>query len=172
MGLFDKIESENTVDELLKKSEEVEKQAQEARAKAAEKKEETTISKVKITGDVNDPHSLAYLNANAVDVVSAIEILGDEDTFEKMLKEFSTTIKNKHNRLIDSKATQNLKDYATAANDIKTTANYVGLNKLYEIAKDHAYKAECNDFNYIAENYKVFDDELNRVIGVLAMRYQ
>ena len=113
MGLFDKKASESTVDELLKKSEEVERQAQEARKEALEQqKEESTLPKVNITGEVSDPKSLAYLNANGVDVVSGIEILGTEENFEKILKEFSTSIKNKYNKLIDSKATRNLKDYA------------------------------------------------------------
>ncbi len=173
MGLFGKKDSESTVDELLKKSEEVERQAQEARKEALEQqKEESTLPKVNITGEVSDPKSLAYLNANGVDVVSGIEILGTEENFEKILKEFSTSIKNKYNKLIDSKATRNLKDYADVSNDIKTSSNYLGLNKLYEISKDHAFKAECDDYNYIVENFKEFDDELNKVIGILTARYQ
>ncbi len=171
MGLFGKKESESTVDELLKKSEEVERQAQEARKEALEKKE-STLPKVNITGDKNDPKSLAYLNANGVDVVSGIEILGNEENYEKMLKDFSSTVKNKYNKLIDSKASRNLKDYADVSNDIKTSSNYLGLNKLYELSKDHAFKAECDDYNYIVENFKEFDDELTKMIGIITARYQ
>lgn len=170
MGLFDKKESESTVDELLKKSEEVERQAQEARKEALEQQKQE-LPKVKITGDVNDPKSLAYLNANGVDVVSGIEILGTEENFDKMLKDFSSTIKNKYNKLIDSKASRNLKDYADVSNEIKTSSNYLGLNKLYEISKDHAFKAECDDYNYIVENFKEFDDELTKMIRIITARY-
>ena len=171
MGLFSKKGDESTVDELLKKSEEVERQAQEARREELEKKE-SVLPKVNITGDKNDPHSLAYLNANGVDVVSGIEILGNEESYEKMLKDFSSTVKNKYNKLIDSKASRNLKDYAEVSNDIKTTANYLGLNKLYELSKDHAFKAENDDYNYIVENFKEYDDELTKIIGTIAARYQ
>lgn len=114
-----------------------------------------------------DKHSIEYLKINDIDVESGINILGDLETYNSMLKQFHKTSKDIFGKLIEYKATKDTEKYAEQSYYLKNNANYFGFVKLCEYAKDHELKAKDNDFNYISEHFKEYDDELMRIVDVL-----
>lgn len=154
-GLFARPEEENKP----KVAESGETPAQEgaaAPAQAEPQKEKLTID---------------FLKQNGIDVQSGIDILGDEDTYMSMLAEFHRTIRDRFSALIEYKASKDFKKYSMESYSLKSDANYFGFTKLYELAKEHEIKSSEENFDYIVENFKEYEDEIVRIMNVLNTYY-
>lgn len=143
-----------------------------------ENKETSTMENTNATQEtttqveVNEKHTLKHLEDNNINVKSGLSILGDEATYNQMLKEFYSTIKDKFSKLVEAKASKDLASYASEAIDIKNSSNYLGFDDLHEYAKIHAYKASLDDFDYIADDFKTFEDELVRIITLVGEYFE
>ena len=154
MAIFSSKEEEIS-EELLKKSMDASKNAQEI---VIDNTEEVVVT---------DKHSLAYLKANGIDGESSIDILGSEDMFKNRLKEFEGLAKSKYGSLMDCKANMDMKKYAQESAILKKEANFLGINDLFIMAKAHEQKAISGDTNYVIENFKEYEDEIMRVIKII-----
>jgi hypothetical protein len=142
-------------EELLKKSEDASKNAQEV---VIDNTEEIAA---------NDKHSLEYLKANGIDANAAIDILGDKDLFAKRIRDFVSLAKSKYGSLMECKANMDMNKYALESEQLKKETNVLGINDLFIMAKAHEQKASAGDTNYVIENFKTYEDEIMRVIKVV-----
>ena len=160
MALFSNDE-ESISEELLKKSKDASASAQE----------------VVINGndaDSNDPdkdvynkRGLAYLEVNGIKANDAIDILGSKDAFVSRLKDFASLAKTKYGNLMESKATMNMEKYSIDSGILKKECNYLGIEKLFIMAKTHEQKSRLGDTNYVIENFKEYEDEIMRIIKLV-----
>ena len=145
-------------EELLKKSMEISQNAREVT--------EEDIKNQKNNLE-DSTHTFKYLAENGIDAQSAVDILGDEETFNERLKEFATIAKSKYGKLMDCKVAMNLKDYANESRELKNIANYLGIDDLFIMSKMHEKKAMANDATYIVEHFKEYEDEIMTKINVV-----
>ena len=153
MAIFNK--SDEISEELLKKSEDASKNAQEI---VIDKSDDVVIT---------DKHSLAYLKANGIDAEAAIDILGDKEMFETRIRDFESLAKSKYGSLMDCKANMNMEKYFEESAILKKEANILGIKELFIMAKAHEQKAKTGDTNYVIENFKTYEDEIMRVIRIV-----
>lgn len=117
--------------------------------------------------DINNKHSLAYLEANGIKANDAIDILGDKDTFVARLKDFDSLAKSKYGNLMECKATMNIEKYCEESDELKEACNYLGIEKLFIMAKNHKQKAKVKDTEFILNNFKEYEDEIMRVTNLI-----
>ncbi len=117
-------------------------------------------------------HTIEFLDVNGIDAVSGIDIIGDEKTYESMLKEFYSNLKKRFNKIIEDKATNNLDDYLKETSLLKKDCNYYGLNKLYELSKDQEINAKLYNYKFLNEHFREYQDEIVRVIAVLEKYFE
>ncbi len=141
-------------EELLKKSMEISAGAKEV-GDIIQTKEDKQKSKFDI------------LREGGIDYESGIGLLGDEKTYESKIKEFTNIAKSKYGKLMDYKASLNMEEYSKESGELKILCNYLGINKLFIMAKSHEYKSSQKDTNYVIENFKEYEDEIMRVINVI-----
>lgn len=115
--------------------------------------------------------TIDFLKQNGIDVQSGIDILGDEATYMSMLAEFHRTIRDRFSALIEYKASKDFKKYSMESYSLKSDANYFGFTKLYELAKEHEIKSSEENFDYIVEHFKEYEDEIVRIMNVLNTYY-
>lgn len=116
--------------------------------------------------------SFDFLIANGINVQSGIDILGDRETYNSMLKEFHNLSRNKYSKILDNKNSGDLASYSIEAYSLKGDADYFGFTKLYNLAKEHQLKASNNDTKYIKEHFDELSKELLRIISVLDEFYK
>ncbi len=158
MALFSSSD-ESISEELLKKSMDASKEAHEVVIDAVDTSDPDK--------DVNNKHSLAYLEANGIDASAAIDILGDKDTFVARVKDFAPLAKSKYGNLMDCKATMDMKRYVEESAALKKECNVLGITNLFLMAKTHEQKALSGDTNYVIENFKEYEDEIMRIINIV-----
>ena len=117
-------------------------------------------------------HTIDFLSVNGIDALSGIDIIGDDKTYESMLKEFYSNLKHRFNKIIEAKASNNLDDYLKETSLLKKDSNYYGLNKLYEISKDQEINAKLFNYKFINEHFREYQDEIVRVIAVLEKYFE
>ncbi len=118
-----------------------------------------------VTNSVNG--SIEFLKANGVDIDKSLELLGDINTYNDLLKEFIDTIKNKINNLNNYKNQNDLDNYAILVHSLKSDSRYLGFTKLADIALQHELKSKENDINYINNNFNLLLNEVNAVITII-----
>lgn len=145
-------------DELLKKSQEASKNATEVVYTEIKSNEDNSLN----LGNENDVHSLAHFVQSGINVQNGIDILGSKEFYIEKLKQFQVELKSAFGKLIEYKASMNMKDYSLETNNLKISSNYLGFDKLYELSKVHSIKSLNNDFNFVAENFKEYEDEIDK----------
>ena len=118
-----------------------------------------------VTNSVNG--SIEFLKANGVDIDKSLELLGDINTYNDLLKEFIDTIKNKINNLNNYKNQNDLDNYAILVHSLKSDSRYLGFTKLADISLQHELKSKENDINYINNNFNLLLNEVNAVITII-----
>lgn len=153
MAIFNK--GEEISEELLKKSIDASKNAQEI---VVNNSEDVVIS---------DKHSLEYLQSNGIDANAAIDILGDKEIFTNRLKDFESLAKSKYGSLMECKANMDMDKYAKESAILKKETNYLGINDLFVMSKNHEQKARNGDTNFVIENFKEYEDEIMKIVKII-----
>ncbi len=110
-------------------------------------------------------NDLNFLRANGVNVEESVNTLGIE-TYNEVLNMFLDEIVDKVNKLQENLINKNMGDYATYVHAIKGEANYLGFDKLVNMALDHQLRSQENNYDYIQENFNGLIQEIARVIKV------
>ena len=114
----------------------------------------------------NNNDNIDYLKQNNVDIDKSLELLGDINTYNDLLKEFMATIKDKVNNLYRYKNNNDLVNYAILVHSLKSDSRYLGFTKLADIALNHELKSEENDLTYINNNFNLLLNEVREVINI------
>ena len=108
-----------------------------------------------------------YLKANEVDIDKSLELLGDINTYNDLVKEFIRTIKDKINDLNRYKNQNDLANYAILVHSLKSDSRYLGFNRLADIALQHELKSKENDITYIQNNFNLLLNEVKKIIDIM-----
>ena len=127
--------------------------------------QETKLDDQKILS--KDTTSLSFLEENNVDVINALNLLGDEETYNEMLKTFYDEFDEKMEKLKEFKESKNMSEYSTLVHSIKSDAKYLGFMDLADLSLDHEVHSKENNIDYIDQNFNQLLNELIRIKNVL-----
>ena len=104
-----------------------------------------------------------YLKSNDIDVDSALELLGDIDTYNETLNDFLDENKDRLPKLESFYNSGDMENYEILVHAMKSDSKYLGFTKLASMALDHQNHSSDNDYEYIKAHYSELMDEVNRV---------
>lgn len=102
-----------------------------------------------------------------VDVNSALELLGDMDTYNETLQDFLSEIDNKLAKIKEYKEAQDMENYAILVHSLKSDSKYLGFVKLADLAYNHEMASKAKDVRFVIGSYDALIAEANRVLEVL-----
>lgn len=111
--------------------------------------------------------NLSFLEENNIDVTNALNLLGDEETYNEMLKTFYDEFDEKMEKLKEFKESKNMSEYSTLVHSIKSDAKYLGFMDLADLSLDHEVHSKENNIDYIDQNFNQLLNELIRIKNVL-----
>ena len=120
--------------------------------------------------DSIDTLNINLLIENDVDVEKGIQLLGDVETYNEMLKDFLAEAQKKINKINTYLEEKDMSNYAILAHSFKTDAKYFGFTKLSDISYKHEMESKRGNIEYISNNFAELSTELNR-ISTLLNRY-
>ena len=135
-------------------------------AKPIDRKELNSILDDIFSNSNTIKNNIEYLKQNGVDIDKSLELLGDINTYNDLLKEFMATIKDKVNNLYRYKNNNDLVNYAILVHSLKSDSRYLGFTKLADIALNHELKSKENDLTYINNNFNLLLNEVREVIKI------
>ncbi len=116
----------------------------------------------------NKSDNIDYLKQNNIDIDKSLELLGDINTYNDLLKEFMATIKDKVNNLYRYKNNNDLDNYAVLVHSLKSDSRYLGFTKLADIALQHELKSKENDLTYLNNNFNLLFNEVKEVVNIIS----
>ncbi len=134
----------------------------------AEKNEEKISAKKQ--EDVLEPptiDNIEFLKSKGVQIEQALEYLGDIETYNFTVKEFSQEIEEKINELEKYKLENDMENYAILVHSLKSDAKYLGFMKFADIAYQHELKSKEKNQDYINANFAKLEEELSKCINVI-----
>ena len=108
-----------------------------------------------------------YLKENGVDIDKSLELLGDINTYNDLVKEFMATIKEKANQLNDYRMKQDMDNYAIIVHGLKSDSRYLGFTKLAEIALEHEMRSKNKDIGNINDHFALLLNEITKVVETI-----
>ncbi len=110
---------------------------------------------------------IKYLRDNGVDVNQSLELLGDLDTYNEMIKDFKASLKEKKGQIEKYFDEKDMPNYAVYVHSLKSDCKYFGFLKLAEKAYEHELKSKDNDYEFVKENFEDLMEETRRVQGIV-----
>ena len=110
---------------------------------------------------------IKYLRDNGVDVNQSLELLGDINTYNEMIKDFKNSVREKREQLEKYYADKDMANYAVYVHSLKSDCKYFGFLKLAEKAYEHELKSKDNDYEFVKENFDDLMDETRKVQGIV-----
>ncbi|MGN1371020.1 MAG: response regulator [Candidatus Coprovivens sp.] len=109
-----------------------------------------------------------YLKENGVDLNKCLEVFGDVDTYNELIKEFRKSIDGKIKQLETYYQDGDMQNYAIYVHSLKSDCKSFGFMKLASLAYDHEVKSKANDLAYVKEHYEELMDEVNKVQSIVS----
>ncbi len=110
---------------------------------------------------------IKYLRDNGVDVNQSLELLGDLDTYNEMIKDFKASLKEKKAQIEKYFDDKDMPNYAVYVHSLKSDCKYFGFLNLANIAYQHELKSKDNDYEYVKENFEPLMEEVRKVQGIV-----
>lgn len=123
--------------------------------------------KMKVVQEESSKTSNDYLKNNGVDIDKSLELLGDIETYDELLKEFMKTIKDKVNQLNDYRLKRDMDNYAIIVHGLKSDSRYLGFTKLAQLSLDHEMKSKAKETSYIDDHFVELVKEVTKVVGII-----
>lgn len=108
-----------------------------------------------------------FLRENNVDVNKCLEVFGDIETYNELIKEFKKSIDTKIKQLELHYNEGDMQNYAIYVHSLKSDCKSFGFMKLASIAYEHEVKSKANDIKYVREHYEELMDEVNKVQAIV-----
>lgn len=108
-----------------------------------------------------------FLKENNVDVNKCLEVFGDIETYNELIKEFKKSIDTKIKQLETHFKDGDMQNYAIYVHSLKSDCKSFGFMKLASIAYEHEVKSKANDIKYVREHYEELMDEVNKVQAIV-----
>ena len=100
------------------------------------------------------------LTSNGVDVNHGLELLGDMDMYNSVIKEFLACYDERMKRMAN---------YAIEVHSLKSDSKYLGFMTLADLAYKHEMASKAGDINSVVLHYDELVVEANRIIQVVKL---
>ena len=110
---------------------------------------------------------IKFLRDSGVDVNQSLQLLGDIETYNDMLKDFKSSIKEKKGQIEKYFNEKDMPNYAVYVHSLKSDCKYFGFLKLAELSLEHELKSKDNDYNFVKDNYESLMEEIKKVQGIV-----
>lgn len=107
------------------------------------------------------------LEANGVNVKGSLELLGDMETYDKILKDYIDGEKAKIEELTKYKEVGDMANYAILVHSLKSDAKYLGFTKLAEMAYEHELESKENNLYFVTDNFSKLVNECKRISNLV-----
>lgn len=104
---------------------------------------------------------------NGINVNGSLDLLGDIDTYNDILKEFFNEANEKLAKINEYKNKNDMSNYAISVHSLKSDAKYLGFTKLAELAYNHEMESKNNNIDYINEHYEELISEAKNIIKIV-----
>ena len=104
---------------------------------------------------------------NGINVNGSLDLLGDIDTYNDILKEFFNEANEKRAKINEYKNKNDMSNYAISVHSLKSDAKYLGFTKLAELAYNHEMESKNNNIDYINEHYEELISEAKNIIKIV-----
>ncbi len=110
---------------------------------------------------------IKYLRENGVDVNQSLELLGDVETYNEMIKDFKNGLQGKLDQIQKYYDDQDMPNYAIYVHSLKSDCKYFGFMKLAELSYEHEMKSKANDYAFVKNNIDSLMEEAYKVKGIV-----
>lgn len=104
---------------------------------------------------------------NGINVNDSLDLLGDVDTYNDVLKDFFDEASEKLVKIDEYKNKNDMANYAILVHSLKSDAKYLGFTKLAELAYNHEMESKNNNIDYVNEHYEELINEANSIIKLV-----
>ena len=108
-----------------------------------------------------------FLRKKGIDLDKALELLGDMEMYEATLKDFYDTADTKWLKIMSSKNTKDLENYAIEVHSLKSDAKYLGFMELANVAYEHELKSKEKDEVFVNNHFNDLEYEYNKVMSTI-----
>lgn len=109
------------------------------------------------------------LTSNGVDVNYGLELLGDMDMYNSVIKEFLACYDERMKRIANYKNNSDMANYAIEVHSLKSDSKYLGFMTLADLAYKHEMASKAGDINSVVLHYDELVVEANRIIQVVKL---
>lgn len=103
------------------------------------------------------------LEANGVNVKASLELLGDLDTYDKIIRDYLDGVSSKIDELTKYKEVGDMTNYAILVHSLKSDAKYLGFTRLAELAYEHELESKENNLYFVTDNFNKLMEECKRI---------
>lgn len=108
-----------------------------------------------------------YLINNGVDMKSALELLGDMDTYNSIVTEYVDGLDNELSEIKKFKEMADMPNYCTKVHALKSSSRYVGFMKLGSLAEEQEYASKAWDMDKVNSGYSFMVSEALRAKDII-----
>lgn len=109
------------------------------------------------------------LTSKGVDVNHGLELLGDMDMYNSVIKEFLACYDERMKRIANYKNNSDMANYAIEVHSLKSDSKYLGFMTLADLAYKHEMASKAGDINSVVLHYDELVVEANRIIQVVKL---
>ncbi len=126
-------------------------------------KEEETIPKLQV---ISNQGKIEFLKNYGANIDKAIEILGDMEMYNDIMKDFLNDFPEKIAKMKEYKESNDMKNYAIHVHGLKSNLKYIGFYNIADIAYNHEIASKENNISYINENYDELIMQINKIAEI------
>lgn len=112
-------------------------------------------------------YDVEILKKGGIEVDKGLELLGDMDMYNSILKEFLDGYYERIKKIQGLKETSDMANYAIEVHSLKSDSKYIGAMKLADLAYNHEMASKAGDLTSVNTHYNELIIEANRVITVI-----
>lgn len=112
-------------------------------------------------------NNIDWLKDNDVDVDKGIELLGDIETYDEIMKDFLEEMKERFPKIEKYKEDKDMDNYAVLVHSLKGDSNYLGFTNLAKLSLEHQLKSQAKDIEYVESHYEELKTEIGRIMKVI-----
>lgn len=102
-----------------------------------------------------------FLKQNGFDYETALNYMGDFDTFNEILIDFYNGIDNQLSELENVKNASDMSNYAILVHALKSNCRSLGYTRYAEVAYQHELKSKEGDIEFVNANFNQLISEKN-----------
>ena len=112
-------------------------------------------------------YNVDILRDNGIEVSKGLELLGDMEMYNTILKEFYDGYYDRMKKIEAYKLSSDMPNYAIEVHSLKSDSRYLGITNLADMAYNHEMASKAGDVGSVNNHYNELVIEGNRVITAI-----